>query len=74
MKHNSGTLRADIFAGRKFRDFHVFRHFSRKFQPRHNLNSQFLKVFARQITDYSRLAKVFSIQVLVSSSFCFAVP
>ena len=50
------------FAGRKFRDVRVSRHFSRKFLPRHNLNSKFAKVFARETTEDSRLAKVFSIQ------------
>ena len=61
----AATLGAETFAGRNFRDFRIFWHFfSRKFLPRHNLNSKFAKVFARQITENSRLAKVFSIQVI----------
>ena len=55
------TLGADPLAGRKFRDVRVFLHFSRKFLPRHNLNSEFAKVFAQEITENSRHAKVFSI-------------
>ena len=55
------TLGAETFTGRKFRDFRVFWHFSRKFLPRHNPNSKFAKVFAREITGNSRLAKVFTI-------------
>ena len=69
------TLGAETFAGRKFRDFRVFWHFSRKFLPRHNLNSKFAKVFAREITGNSRLAKIFTIPFFVfSSSCCVAVP
>ena len=56
------TLGAGAFAGRKFRDFRVFWHFSRKFRPRHNLKSKFAKVCAHEITENSRLAKVFSFQ------------
>ena len=56
------TLGAETFAGRKFRDFRVFWYFSRKFLPRHNLKSNFAKVCAREITEKSRLAKVFSFQ------------
>ena len=56
------TLGAESFPGRKFRDFCVFLHFSRKFLARHNLNSKFAKVFAREITEDSQQAKVFSIQ------------
>ena len=61
---NTITLGAETFAGRKFRDFRVFWHFSRKFLPRHNLNSKFAKVFAREITGNSRLAKIFTIHFL----------
>ena len=60
----NSTLGAETFAGRKFRDFRVFWHFSRKFLPRHNLNSKFAKVFAREIAGNSRLAKVFAIHFL----------
>ena len=57
------TLGAETFAARKFRDFRVFWPFSQKFLPRHNLKSKFAtKVFAREITENSRIAKVFSIQ------------
>ena len=53
--------------GRNFRRLKVLRfsrflHFSQKFFVRHNLKSKFAKVFAREITENSRLAKVFSIQ------------
>ena len=68
------TLGAETFAGRKFRDFRVFWHFSRKFLPRHDLKSKFAKVCAREITENSRLAKVFSFQFFVSSRSCVAVP
>ena len=68
------TLGAETFAGRDFLDFRVFWHFSRKFLPKHNLNSKFAKVFTRDITENSKHAKVFSIQsLLVSSIFCVAV-
>ena len=62
LRNSSTTLGAETFAGRKFRDFRVFWHFSRKFLPRHNLKSKFAKVCAREITENSRLAKVFSFQ------------
>ena len=69
------TLGAETFAGRNFRDFRVFWHFSRKFLPRHNLNSKFAKVFACEITGNSRLVKIFTIPFFVfSSSCCVAVP
>ena len=55
------TLGAESFAGRKFRDFHLFSAFLQKFLPRHHLNSEFAKVFAHEITENSRLAKVMSI-------------
>ena len=59
------TLGAESFAGRKFRDFHIFWHFSQKFLPRHNLNSNLANVFARKIKENSQLAKVFSSQFLL---------
>ena len=69
------TLGAKTFAGRNFHDFRVFWNFSRKFMPRHNVNSIFAKVFAREITENSRLVKIFSIQFfVVSSSLWVAVP
>ena len=68
------TLGAESFAGRKFRDFRVFWHFSRKFLPRHNLKSKFAKVCAREIAENSRLAKVFLSNFFVSSTSCVAVP
>ena len=46
------------FRGLKVSRFSRFRHFSQKFLLRHNLNSKF-KVFAREITENSRFAKVF---------------
>ena len=55
----------NYFRGRKFRGqksfaiFAFFGYFSRKFLPRHNLNLKFAKVFAREITENSQLAKVF---------------
>ena len=50
----SSTLGAETFADRKFRDFRVFWHFSRKFLPRHNLNSnsrKFLLANLQKILD-----------------------
>ena len=63
------------FSGQKVSRFSRFLHFSRKFLPRHNLNSEFAKVFAQEITENARHAKVFSIQFFFRSSICcVAVP
>ena len=67
------ALGAETFTGRNFRDFRVFWNFSRKFLPRHNQNSKFVKVFAREVTENSRLAKVFPSNVFSFLQFCVAV-
>ena len=48
-----------ILKGQKLSRFSRFWPFSRKFVPRHILNSKLAKVFAREIIENSRLAKVF---------------
>ena len=70
---NLCTLEAETFARRKFGDFRVFWHFLRKFLPRHNLNSKFAKVSAREIIEILDSRNFFYPIFFVSSSFCVAV-
>ena len=53
------TLRAETFAGIKFRVFRVFWSFSRKFLPLKNINHQNAKVFSREITNIFQTRKFF---------------
>ena len=68
-------LRGGNFFGQKVLQFSHFWHFSRKFLPRHNLNSKFVNVFAPKITENSQHVRVSSIQFCFASSiFCVVVP
>ena len=55
----TSTLRAETFAGIKFRVFRVFWSFSRKFLPLEIINHQNAKVFSREITNIFQTRKFF---------------
>ena len=50
-------LRAETFAGIKFRVFRVFWSFSRKFLPSEIINHQNAKIFSREITNIFQTRK-----------------